>query len=153
MTIDQQSAGRARAPFPASMLRADTIAGLAYDGMYRLLLTRRSDDPGGPGSDAFIISYATFDDLINSPPGAPGIFPASMLRPTTPSPVLPMTACIAPADRTLDRPAGRDGCAHRQLCDIDLISNSPPGAPGVFGINVAPDHYRRSPMTECTGSC
>ena len=47
-------------------------SGLAYDGQYRLMLSGRSDE--GAGRDVFVITYDSFDDLLNSPAGAPGSF-------------------------------------------------------------------------------
>ena len=51
---------------------AYTVAGLSYDGKYRLALASRTDRPAG--QDLFVVTYDTFDDLINSPPGAGGAY-------------------------------------------------------------------------------
>ena len=48
------------------------IAGLTYDGQYRLLLTTRNDGPAQ--SEVFVATYASFDDLINSPAAVGGDF-------------------------------------------------------------------------------
>jgi hypothetical protein len=48
------------------------VAGLAYDGQYRLLLTTRADDFAA--SEVFVATYATFDDLVNSPAAVGGDF-------------------------------------------------------------------------------
>ena len=49
------------------------VRGLAYDGMYRLLL--ETDADSGSGTEVYITSFATFDELIASPPsGGPGAF-------------------------------------------------------------------------------
>ena len=39
-----------------------SVGGLAYDGMYRLLL--ESNDNAAGGSELFLASFATFDDLL-----------------------------------------------------------------------------------------
>lgn len=48
------------------------VAGLAYDGQYRLALTTRAD--GAAGSELFIATYATYADLVNSPAAVGGSF-------------------------------------------------------------------------------
>ncbi len=48
------------------------VVGFAYDGMYRLLLETNIDSAAG--SEVFAVSYATFDDFLNSPSGPPGSF-------------------------------------------------------------------------------
>lgn len=49
-----------------------TVAGLAYDGQYRLALASRADS--GAGNDLFIATYGSFADLVNSPSGVGGDF-------------------------------------------------------------------------------
>ena len=44
---------------------AYSVGGLAYDGMYHLLLETDADTDN---NEVFITSFATFDDLVNSPP-------------------------------------------------------------------------------------
>jgi len=47
--------------------------GLTYDGKYRLMLSSRTDF--GAGNDVYLLTYDTFDDLINAPSfGGPGMF-------------------------------------------------------------------------------
>ena len=57
-----------------------SVGGLAYDGMYRLLL--ESDTDEFANNEIFITSFASFDDLVNSPPtGGVGTFSGINIAP------------------------------------------------------------------------
>jgi len=56
-----------------------SVAGFAYDGMYRMLLESNND--ASAGREVFAVSFATFDDFINSPAGAPGAFSGINIAP------------------------------------------------------------------------
>jgi hypothetical protein len=113
--------------------------GLAFDGQYRLMLSARDDQ--GMGNDVFILTYDSFDDLINSPAAAPGDFSGINISSDYQASGLTYDGQyrLMLSSRE-DQGAGKDVFVVTYDSFDDLL-NSPAAAPGNFsGINVSSDY-------------
>ncbi len=119
-----------------------SVGGLAYDGMFRLLLTTNADS--GAGSEVFIASYATYDALINSPPAVGGDFSGIDIGPGYSVGGLAYDGMFRLLLTTnADSGAGSEVFI-ASYATYNALINSPPAVGGDFsGINIGPGYSVR----------
>ncbi len=116
-----------------------SVAGLVYDGMYRVLL--ESNDDRSDGTELFLASYGSFDDLVNSPPGVPGQFSGLNISPDYSVAGLAFDGMYRVLLESNDDRSDGTELFLASYSDFDALVNSPPGVPGQFsGLNISPDY-------------
>jgi hypothetical protein len=118
---------------------AYSVGGIAYDGKYHVLL--ESDIDRSDGTEIFLTSFDTFDDLINSPPsGGTGAFSGLNVNPAYSVGGFAYDGKYhVLLESDIDRSDGTEIFLTSFDTFDDLINSPPSGGTGAFsGLNVNP---------------